>query len=350
MSELVVIKKNEAEPNLALAAFGAHELPPIVQAAGAGAAFAYSEFFANISNKNTKEAYERALKRFFGWLEEKAPGLRLHQIMPVAIRTYLTELTDRRVEKKSGQQIVVSSATRKQHHSALNHFFDKCVERQAIALNPAASLRGERVSQAEGKTPEIGVIKARSLLDSIDTSTLIGKRDKAIIAVMIYTAARVGAVAALRLTDFAVDGYTAMLHFKEKGGKYRQIPCRDDLRLIIEDYIKEAQLDPQTDKTSPLFRTLNNKERKKLSQAGVDRVDIYKMMQRRIKAAELKDPFGKTLSPHSFRVTTITNLLESSVPLEDVQRLAGHADPRTTRLYDRTARKVNKNIVERIGI
>lgn len=350
MSE-IVIKNNGIEPNLALAAFGADELPPIVQAAGAGAAFAYSEFFANISNKNTKEAYERALKRFFGWLEDKAPGLQLHQIMPVMIRNYLTELTDSRAAKKSElEPIKVSPATRKQHHSALNHFFDKCVERQAMALNPAASLRGERASHTEGKTPEIGVKKARALLASIDTGTLIGKRDKAIIAVMIYTAARVGAVAALRLTDFAVDGYTAMLHFKEKGGKYRQIPCRDDLRSIIEDYIKAAQLDPQRDKASPLFRTLNSKEKKKLSQTGVDRVDIYKMMQRRIKAAGLIEPFGKTLSPHSFRVTTITNLLESSVPLEDVQRLAGHADPRTTRLYDRTAKKVIKNIVERIGI
>jgi len=53
---------------------------------------------------------------------------------------------------------------------------------------------------------------------------------------------------------------------------------------------------------------------------------------------------------HSFRVITITDLLEQGLALEDVQRLAGHADPRTTRLYDRRARKVTRNIVERISI
>lgn len=56
------------------------------------------------------------------------------------------------------------------------------------------------------------------------------------------------------------------------------------------------------------------------------------------------------LLPHSFRVTTITDLLEQGVPLEDVQRLAGHADPRTTGLYDRRKRKITRNIVERISV
>jgi site-specific recombinase XerD len=74
--------------------------------------------------------------------------------------------------------------------------------------------------------------------------------------------------------------------------------------------------------------------------------DICRMMKRRLKDAGLPS----RLSPHSFRVTTITDLLEQGVPLEDVQRLAGHADPRTTRLYDRRQRKITRNIVERIWV
>ena len=70
------------------------------------------------------------------------------------------------------------------------------------------------------------------------------------------------------------------------------------------------------------------------------------MVKRRLKDAEL----FTVISPHSFRVTTITDLLEQGVPLEDVQRLAGHADPRTTRLYDRRQKKITRNIVERISI
>jgi integrase/recombinase XerD len=73
--------------------------------------------------------------------------------------------------------------------------------------------------------------------------------------------------------------------------------------------------------------------------------DICQMVKRRLRDAGLPT----RLSPHSFRVATITDLLEG-LPLEDVQRLAGHADPRTTRLYDRRDKKITRNIVERISI
>lgn len=75
-------------------------------------------------------------------------------------------------------------------------------------------------------------------------------------------------------------------------------------------------------------------------------IDICRMMKRRLKAAGLPDQF----SPHSFRVATVTDLLDQNVRLEDVQHLAGHADPRTTRLYDRRRKKVPRNIAERIAI
>jgi integrase/recombinase XerD len=84
----------------------------------------------------------------------------------------------------------------------------------------------------------------------------------------------------------------------------------------------------------PLFRTANRKT-KKLTGNAMTGIDICRMMKRRLKAAGLPDHF----SPHSFRVTTVTDLLEQNVPLEDVQHLAGHADPRTTSLYDRPRRR-----------
>ena len=74
--------------------------------------------------------------------------------------------------------------------------------------------------------------------------------------------------------------------------------------------------------------------------------DMCRMIKRHMKAAGLP----KKLSPHYFLVTTITDLLEQGVPLEDVQHLAGHADPRSTRLYDPRERKVKRNIVERISV
>ena len=101
--------------------------------------------------------------------------------------------------------------------------------RHAILLNPALSVRGERYQVVEGKTPEITVAQARKLLASIKTTTVVGLRDRAIIAILIYTAARAGAVAALRRGNFYHAGEQWMLHFEEKGGKSREIPVRHDL-------------------------------------------------------------------------------------------------------------------------
>src|SRR5258708_28960750 len=112
-----------------------------------------------------------------------------------------------------------SSATRKQHLAAIRHFFDGLVTRHAVILNPALSVRGERYQVMEGKTPEITIKDARLLLASTDTPTVVGRRDRAIIAILIYTAARAGAVAALQRGGFYHAGEQWMLHFEEKGGK-----------------------------------------------------------------------------------------------------------------------------------
>lgn len=216
--------------------------------------------------------------------------------------------------------------------------------RHAVILNPAATVRTERHQVIEGKTPEIGVESARRLLASLDTSHVVGLRDRAILAVLIYTAARVGAVAELRRGDFYHSADQACLRFTEKGGKSREIPVRHDLQQFIVEYLAAAGLDI-ADKSSPLFRSAIRRTRH-LTQNPITPGDIHRLMKRRLADAGLPTHF----SPHSFRVTVITDLLSQSVSLESVQHLAGHADPRTTRLYDRRSRQITRNIVERISV
>jgi integrase/recombinase XerD len=151
-------------------------------------------------------------------------------------------------------------------------------------------------------------------------------------------------VAKLKLGSFYNAGDQFMLHFEEKGGKSREIPVRHDVEKIICEYIDAARQQDAV-KDTPLFRTAFRKTGQ-LTENAMHVVDVCRMVKRRLKDASLPTH----LSPHSFRVTTITDLLEQGVPLEDVQRLAGHADPRTTRLYDRRDKKITRNIVERISI
>lgn len=309
-------------------------LPAMIEAAGAAGRFAWEEFlYGDIASEHTRKAYGRAVHQFLAWCEAEAGIVELSKVTPRLIRGYF-------------DQHPGSAATKKQHLSALRHCLDLCVTRHVLFLNPALSVRGERLQVIEGKTPEISVKECRALLQSIETETVIGLRDRAIVATLIYTAVRVGAVSRLDCGDFYPDGAQWMLRFAEKRGKSREIPVRHNLQEYLEAYIGAAGMDLEAQKRGkPIFRAAIRRE-KRLSDGRLETNDICRMVKRRMKAAELPS----RLSAHSFRVMAITDLLSQDVPLEDVQHLAGHADPRTTRLYDRRHKKITRNIVERISV
>ena len=304
----------------------ARHAPEFVRLAGKAAEFAWEEFFqAGIANAHTRKNYMHAVRKFLGWAERR--GLELARITPGDVGAYFQELP-------------LAVPTKKLHLAALKKFFDNLVNRHAVGLNPAASVRAERYSTVEGKTPEILPRQAQALLESIDVTNVVGLRDRAVFAVLIYTAARVGAVAKLTTKSLIYDGTQYTLRFAEKGGKSREIPLRHDVEQVLLAYLKAADV-----AEGPLFRTAVRKT-KTLTRNAMTGIDICRMMKRRLRAAKLPGQY----SPHSFRVTTVTDLLAQDVSLEEVQYLAGHADPRTTRLYDRRRRKVTRNIVERISI
>jgi len=304
------------------------DLPSLIQ--NAGASFAWDEFFAGvIRNRHTRMAYLHAVRKFLAWVEPT--GCSLERISPGMVGTYFNEH-------------VGSLPTKKLHLAALRAFFDLLVTRHVLILNPAATVRGERYVAVEGKTPEISREQARTLLNSINTASPIGRRDKAIIATLIYTAARAGAVANLKLQDFVWDGTQYSLRFLEKGGKSRLIPVRHDLQGYLLDYLQSFDWQKE-DRKSRLFRSGRGRTGK-LTEHSLRNIDICRMVKRRLREAALPTH----LSPHSFRVATVTDLLNQGISLEDVQYLAGHADPRTTRLYDRRQILVTRNTVERISI
>jgi integrase/recombinase XerD len=269
-----------------------------------------------------------AARQFLGWLD---PSIALTQIIPAMVGADF-------------DQHAGSPSTRKQHLAALRMLFDRLVARHVLILNPTSSVRGERYQVIEGKTPEITLDQARTLLLAITTATAVGLRGRAIIAVLICTAARASAIAKLRHQHFAHDGSQWSLRFDEKGGKSRETPVRHDLQAFLLDYIAAAGLTDAPGDT-PLFRSAYRKTGR-LTANGITGVDLCRMVKRRLKDAGLP---GR-LSPPSFRVFTVTALLTQGVPLEEVQYLAGHSDPRTTRLYDRRQQRVARNLVERISI
>ncbi len=329
MSETFII----LQPARELTTLDSVEPPFIVQEAGGNARYAYAEFFGDqIASDYTRKAYRHAVHRFLSWCE--AEGLELARVPPGGVGHYIRTLTT--VDGRPA-----SKPTRKLHLAAIRKFFDALVQRHAVAINPASTVRGPVVRNVTGKTPATDPTQARALLHSIDTSDVIGLRDRTILAILMYTACRAGAVSKLRLRDFYSDGRQYYLRFDEKGGADRQIPCRHDLQGYIEEFIAAASCGPD----APLFRAALGRTLK-IGERPLQTKDIHRMVKRRLKSSGLPS----ILTCHSFRATTATDLLEQGVPLEDVQELLGHADPRTTRLYDRRDRTVTRNVVERISI
>ena len=195
-----------------------------------------------------------------------------------------------------------------------------------------------------GKTPELTIQQARALLGSLDLSRVVGLRDRALLGVLTYTGARVGALARLRRRDLQEQESQRVLRFLEKGGKQREIPVRHDLEEWIDAYLKAGRIDP-SQKDEPLFLAAE-RWGLGLSDRAMTAHGVRRMLKRRLKEAGLPE----IIVPHSFRVMVVTDLLGQNVPMEDVQYLAGHSNPQTTQIYDRRRRRVTRNIGERISV
>jgi site-specific recombinase XerD len=164
-------------------------VPATIASAGERAGRRFIEFFtANIRNTNTRAAYARAVGDFFRWIE--VHGVTLERVEPVIVAAYVEELARTK-----------SAPTVKQALAAVRMLFDWMVVGQVLPMNPAASVRGPKHVVKRGKTPVLTADQARQLLDSIDVSTIVGLRDRALIGLMVYSFARVSAAVGMRVED-----------------------------------------------------------------------------------------------------------------------------------------------------
>ena len=304
-------------------------LPATVRRAGPQAAERTVEFFtAQIRNPHTRAAYGVAVTRFFTWCD--ARGLALAQISPIAVATYIEEM-----------QRGYRAPTIKQHLAAIRRLCDWLVTGQVIPTNPATSVRGPTHVVRTGKTPVLQPAEARQLLDTIDTSTLRGLRDRALLAVMVYSFARVSAVVGMRVGDYYQQGKRWWLRLQEKGGKHHTVPVHHKAEASLDAYLAAAGIAGEKD--APLWRSMPRAGG--MGARRMSRVDVFRMIKRRIKIVGLGEA-----NCHTFRATGITAYLLNGGTLERAQAIAAHESPRTTKLYDRTDDEVTVEDIEKIGI
>jgi site-specific recombinase XerD len=311
---------------------GGQLVPALIADAGEQAAWRYIDFFtANIRNPNTRRAYARACQKFFAWCDER--GLSLPAIRPFDVSTYI----EYRQQTHSAPDV-------KQQLAAIRMLFDWLITGQVVPYNPASAVRGPKHVVNVGKTPVLEGNEWRKLIDSIPTEDVRDLRDRALIATLTYSFARIGAALRMKVEDLRPKGAGWEIRLHEKGGKQHAMPCHHALAEALHAYIAAAGI--AEERKGCLFRTARGHVATVLADRPMSQPDAWRMIRRRAIAAGIMAPIGN----HSFRATGITAYLANGGALEHAQAMAAHESPRTTKLYDRTKERLTQDEVERIRL
>ncbi|AJX82439.1 phage integrase family protein [Burkholderia pseudomallei 7894] len=306
--------------------------PTLVIAAGERAGVCFVEFFASaIRNPHTRRAYARAASDFLTWCADAGVSS-ITAVQPLHVASWV-ELQTR----------THAASTVKLRLAAIRHLFDWLVTGQVVPVNSAASVRSPSHTVRTGATPVLDPAEARQLLDSIDVSTPIGLRDRALIALMVFSFARIGAALAMRVDDVYVQQRRLWIRLRETGGKAHAMPCHHTLEMALRAYLDGTGIvfDPK----GALFRTIA-RGTGQLSETTLAQANAYVMVRRRAAAAGIATKIGS----HALRATGITTYLRNGGTLENAAAIANHVSTRSTQRYGDPSRAIDIEEVERISL
>lgn len=326
-------------------------LPRIIKAAGRRASERWFEFFtAELTNDNTRRAYAIALSEFFAFLEHKtglASGpIGMQSITSVHIALWRESLIKQPMLENGKPRAVT---TVKLKLAAVRSFFRYLQAGSVLLVDPAAAVRAPKHSVTIGKTPVLEGGEAAKILDHLsmliasDPKDLIALRDRALIAMLVFTLARISAAVGMRTENVRRVSRRLEVQLVEKGGKVHVMPCHHELEDYLMAYIEAASL--ETEPLSPLFRSVDNATGT-LGDMPLKRTKAWEMVQRRVRAAAVTT----VACNHTFRATGITTFLLNGGAIEKARDMAAHASIRTTQLYDRRSKAVKQDDVVLINL
>jgi len=271
------------------------------------------KYLVSLSSPHTKRAYTRALKDFAEYLAVRQ--IPLTEIKPGDINHYRDELIAK-----------MSPATVNQRLSALRQNLDDLVRSGVLTSNPAKSISGVRESNST-ETPEITPLELCHLFSVIDLRTQRGRRDRLMFDIMLETYCRVGALLQIKAGDIVTIKNQVFVKLREKNQKLLLRPISKALSLRLSCYVLENEI---TDKTLNIFRSLK-RQSANLSDRTLSQSDLHRIVRGYVKRSQI----NLRISPHSFRVSGITQFLRKGGRIQEAQKGAGHVSVRTTERYDR---------------
>lgn len=283
------------------------------------------EWLANLPNNKTRRAYKSDVEDFSRFAGLRAPA-ELRTVARAHIIAWRKSLEDRKLRP--------SSVRRKL--SALSSLFDYLCERNAVPGNPVDGVKRPPSNGNKGKTPSLGDAQARRLLEAPPRDTLKGRRDRAILATLLYHGIRRDELCQLRLRDVQSRQGIMHLEISGKGGKIRYIPMHPLAQRLIQEYLTALSLGAgfdEKDLDGPLFRPVKNNSTGTLNK-HLNTASVYRNIVAKYGAETGVNIEVKGLRPHSMRATAATNALKNKADIAEVQEWLGHANIATTRLYD----------------
>jgi site-specific recombinase XerD len=281
---------------------------------------AETQWFANIDNPQTRRAYQADLAGFIRFASIQTP-MEFRQVARSHILAWRAEL----------EQHNLAGSTIRRKLAALASLFEYLCNQNAVTHNPVKGVKRPRVESQVGVTPALTNRQARSLLDAPPADTLKGKRDRAILSVLLHHGLRREELTQLKVKDFAqADRGGPRMRVCGKGGKVRYLPIHSDTLRLVAAYLETAGHKVQS--CYWLFQSVSHHHGTNPN-CGMTPGAVYSEVVKKYML-----PLGITganLGPHALRATAATCALENQADIAKVQEWLGHSNINTTRVYDR---------------
>lgn len=279
-----------------------------------------AQWFANLASSQTRRAYQNDLRAFMAFTGIHQPE-EFRAVTRAHILAWRAEL-----EKQN-----LAGTTIRRKLAALASLYDYLCECNAVIHNPVRGVKRPKAETSEGRTPALGDAQARALLDAPPADTLKGRRDRAILSVLLYHALRREELTKLLVKDFSQERRgVPHLRVQGKGSKLRFLPTHPHSLRLVAEYLAASGHGQEAD--GPLFRRVRAPKAGMLASAltpGSIYADVVLRYMDQVGIA------GDNMGPHALRATAATSALEHNADIAKVQEWLGHASISTTRVYDR---------------
>ena len=270
---------------------------------------------------NTSSAYVRDVALLESFLESELGGKSLNQVDFSDLKEFIAWIHGRGMSASSQARIL----------SGIKTFFHFLVLEGLLSDNPTTLIESPKLSR---KLPDtLSIHEINSLIDALDLSKPEGMRNKAILEMLYGCGLRVSEVVDLKISNLFLD--IELVKILGKGNKERLVPIGSEAAKFLQIWLQEVRIHLKIKPGQEDWVFLNNRG------SSLSRVMVFLI----IKGLATKIGLKKTISPHTFRHSFATHLLEGGADLRAVQEMLGHESITTTEIYTHLDRDYLKSTI-----